>query len=121
VNGRQVKGALIVIVAIALATVFGGWWALPVVTFAAGLGSPKGVRQAAILGVCAGTAWMLLLATQAAAGIAVGDVAQKVGELFKVPGSAFLLLVPLFAALLGWSCAALGETLGTFLRRERTA
>jgi hypothetical protein len=121
VTGRQVKGALIVIAAIALATVFGGWWALPVVTFAAGLGSPKGVRQAAVLGVCAGSAWMLLLALQAAAGIGIGDVAAKVGALFKVPGWGFLLLAPVYAAALGWGCAALGETLGSVLRRERSA
>jgi hypothetical protein len=117
--GKQVKGALTIIVAIALATTFGGWWALPVVAFAAGLGSPPGVRQALVLGVCAGTAWMLLLALQAGAGVALGDVAVKIGALFSLPGPLFLLVPPLFALAVGWSCAALGEELGARLRKGK--
>ncbi|MCE2940570.1 MAG: hypothetical protein ACK53A_02375 [Gemmatimonadota bacterium] len=117
--GRQVRGALTIIAAVALATVFGGWWALPVVAFASGLGSPKGVRQGLVLGVCAGTAWMLLLALQAGAGVAIGAVAAKVGALFGLPGPLFLLLPPLFALALGWGCATLGEEIGAVVRRER--
>lgn len=116
--GKQLRGALTVIAAIALATVFGGWWALPVVGFASGLGSPKGVRQALVLGVCAGTAWMIVLAVQAGAGVAVGDVASKIGALFTLPAPLFLLLPPLFAVGLAWSCAALGEEVGARLRRD---
>lgn len=117
--GKQLRGALTIIAAIALATTFGGWWALPVVAFAAGLGSPPGVRQALVLGICAGTAWMLLLALQAGAGVAVGDVAVKVGSLFRLPGPLFLLVPPLFALALGWGCAALGEEIGGRMRRGK--
>lgn len=116
--GKQIRGALTVTAAVALATVFGGWWALPIVGFAAGLGSPKGVRQALVLGVCAGTAWMILLALQAGAGVAIGDVATKVGQLFKLPAPLFLLLPSLFAVGVAWSCAALGEEVGARLRRN---
>lgn len=117
--GRMLKGALTVGVAIALATVFGGWWALPIVAFAAGIGAPRGTRQAAIIGACGGFAWLGLIAVQAAGGVPIGLAATKVGALFRLPAPLFLLLVPLFAFAVGWSCAAVGEELGGLLRRGK--
>jgi hypothetical protein len=119
--GRQIRGVLTIITVVALATVFGGWWAVPVVSFAAGFASPRGVRQAALIGICAGSAWLSLLALQTVSGVAIGDVATKVGQLFSLPGPAFLLLVVLFAFGLAWSCAALGEELGARLRKNAPA
>jgi hypothetical protein len=80
-----------------------------VVALGAGLATPAGSRNAGIVGGCAALAWSLLLALQGAGGVAVGDVARKIGELFRLPGFGFTLLVPVFAFVLAWSIAALGE------------
>lgn len=115
---RMLRGGLTITAAIAAATALGSWWALPIIAFAAGVGTPTGTRQAGIIGGCGGLAWTVILALQAAGGAPIGLAATKVGEVFRLPGPLFLALVPAFAVALGWGCAALGEDIGARLRRR---
>jgi hypothetical protein len=95
---------VIVAVAAALGTWMLGWWAIPVVALIAGL-----MRcRASIVSAASATAWLMLLAIDAASG-SIGTVGTVLTGVMRVPAIGIYALTILLPALLGWSAASLGN------------
>ncbi len=100
-------GALSVLCA--LATVFVGWWAVPIVVALWSALVPRvgGVAAAALGGA---TAWAALLLMQNRAG-RITEVAELLGAIIGTSGLALLALTVLYGALLAGSTALLVRAL----------
>lgn len=99
--------------AIAAGTMFVGWWALPL------LAAAWGLRFRPLdAGVAGAIAWGGLLAWQAATA-PVMPLAVRLSGIFPLPAPAIVLLTPAFAALLGWSAAAVVHSLMPASHSER--
>ena len=116
-SGRLAAGLALVVV-FALATRWGGWWMVPLVSLAAGAWRWRHARHAVDAGVAAAAAWGALLALVALRG-EIGPVGRDVGGVVGVPGSALALLTLLFPFGLGWSAARVGGALGRVIARSR--
>ena len=81
-----------------------GWWAVPIVAMLAGLlGCP-----ALLTGAASATAWLAILAIDAAAG-SVPRVAGVLAGVMGLPAVAIFALTLVLPALLGWSAASVGD------------
>jgi hypothetical protein len=99
--GRVVLG----IALFALATLWFGWWSVPVIAAFWGLWfAPTEAVLAALLG------WTGLLVWNATTG-PILPYAKRLGGIFSLPGWVFMLVTLLFAALLAWSAAVLFASL----------
>jgi hypothetical protein len=96
---------LVFVAAVAGCTAWLGWWTLPVLAAAWGFWYPP--LQA---GIACAVAWGGLLAWQASRA-PVMVLAERLSGIFALPPFAVLLLTPAFAALLGWSAAAVVRSL----------
>lgn len=95
--------------ALAVATVLVGWWAVPVVAALWTILTPR--RAAVIYAAFAGAmSWASLLMLQARGG-PVGAVDRLVAQLLNVPGRTLIVLTLLYAALLAGSAALLAQAL----------
>jgi len=102
---------LLLAVAIAFATVFLGWWAVPVVAFLWGLLAARLLRRpAGAAALAAVLAWAALLGMDAMGGRLTG-LGTLFGSIAKLPSGVFFALSLLFPAALAWSAAALGADL----------
>lgn len=96
---------LVFAAAVAGCTAWLGWWALPV------LSAAWGVRYRPLeAGAASGIAWGGLLAWQASRA-PVMVLAERLSGIFTLSPLAVVLLTPAFAALLGWSAAAVVRSL----------
>lgn len=104
---RSVQAGWLVIGAVgfAVATVYIGWWTVPLLALLLGIRLGPGA-----VGLAAGLGWAGLLARDALAAPLL-PYAGKLGGLFGLPGWSLLLLTVLFAGLLAWSAAALIDSL----------
>lgn len=96
-------------------TLVGGWWMVPAI---AALWAASPVRsRPAVVAAAAGLAWAFLLMNPR--GLPhLGRLAGRVAAVLGIPLSVLVLLVPLYAALLAWSAAALVTAMqGTTGRR----
>src|SRR6266852_7908837 len=108
-NGRQWALRLVLLTtAFTLATVWFGWWSVPVLGVAWGLVG-RGGRPAVEGGLAAGAGWGLLLLWSARVG-PVGTLAQKLGALAHVPGAVFIGLTLVLPSLLAVTAAWLASS-----------
>jgi hypothetical protein len=102
---------LVLAVVLAVATVFLGWWAVPVVGFLWGLLTARLLRwPAGAAALAAMLAWAALLGMDAMGGRLAG-LGTLFGSIAKLPPGVFFALSLVFPALLAWSAAALGADL----------
>jgi len=102
---------LVLAVVLAFATVFLGWWGVPVVAFLWGLLTARLLRRpAGAAALAAVLAWAALLGMDAMGGRLTG-LGTLFGSIAKLPSGVFFALSLLFPALLAWSAAALGADL----------
>lgn len=98
---------------IAVATVWIGWWTVPLVGAGWGFARHGEPLVGTTAAVSASLAWVVLLGIMAAQG-PVGLLARRVGGVFGIPGWAFLALALVFPALLaGAAAVAAGTVAGT--------
>lgn len=106
----------------ALVTATGGWLAVPV-TAAVWSTLASGERRRELrLALAASASWALLLAWTSA-GAGTKRLLGLLGEIFGVPGWAFLLLTLAVPALLAWSAAVVTHAVSSEIaaRRARRA
>lgn len=103
-------------VVVAGGTLVGGWWMVPAIA-ALWAASPVRSRSAVVAGA-SGLAWAFLLLNPR--GLPhLGRLAGRVAAVLGIRPLLLLLLVPLYAALLAWSAAALVTALqGTKVRTD---
>ena len=107
----RILSVLVLAAVLAVATLFYGWWTVPVVAFLWGLLTARWlVRSAAAAALAAALAWGVLLAEDAMTG-RLGGLGTLFGTIAKLPPALFFLLSIVFPALLAWSAAALGADL----------
>lgn len=94
------------LVAFGLATVFGGWWTLPIVAAIWTLARPGARRPEVTVGLAAAAAWAALLLWLGASG-SVGTLARLLGGIFGTPAVVVVALTLIFPALLAGSAASL--------------
>lgn len=92
--------------AFALATVWLGWWAVPLIGAIWGAFKASGERPGPSTAAAAAAGWALLLLWRATQGPIV-ELADKVGAILRLPGVGFMALTLAFAALLAGSAAGL--------------
>lgn len=98
--------ALLALVA-ALATVFVGWWTVPLVAGIWTLAVPR--RGSALsAALAAAAAWSALLAIAARSG-PIGGVADLMGQVLSVPPPAVITLTVAYGALLAGSAALVAQ------------
>jgi hypothetical protein len=104
---RQLLAVGVLALAMALATAWIGWWAVPV--FGAVWGVARyGAYPAATAAVSAALAWTVLLGMKALAG-PVGEVSRTVGGAMALPGWVPLALSLAFPAALAGAAAGLAH------------
>lgn len=94
------------LVAFGLATVFGGWWALPIVAAIWALAQPEARRPGATAALAAAAAWMALLLWTGASG-SIGPVARLLGGIFGTASVVVIAFTLVFPAVLAGSTASL--------------
>jgi hypothetical protein len=101
---RVVSTLLAGAVVVAGGTLAGGWWTVPAI---AALWAASPVRsRPAVVAAAAGLAWAFLLLNPR--GLPhLGRLAGRLAAVLGIPLPVLILLVPLYAALLAWSAAAL--------------
>jgi hypothetical protein len=111
--------AVVIALLTALFTWVVGWWAVPLVSFAAGLfwRAERGHAGATALGAALGWGVVLLLD---AAHPRFGSLAATLGELVHAPGVVPMAVTLAFAALLAWSAATVATIGGRSTTPERT-
>ncbi len=93
------------LVAFGLATVFGGWWAVPIVAAIWTLAQPKARRPGPTAGLAAAAAWAALLLWLGVSG-SVGTLARLLGAIFGAPAVVVIASTLIFPALLAGSAAS---------------
>jgi hypothetical protein len=102
---------LLLAMVLAVATLFVGWWSVPVVAFVWGLAVARLMRRpAGAAALAAALAWAALLGVDALGGRLAG-LGTLFGAIAKLPPGVFFALSLAFPALLAWSAAALGADL----------
>jgi len=96
----------------ALVTATGGWLAVPVPAAVwSTLASAERHRELR-LALAASASWGLLVAWTSS-GVAAGKMLALLGEIFRVPGWAFVLLTLAVPALLAWSAAVVTSAISS--------
>ena len=107
----RVLSVLVLATVLALATMFLGWWCVPVLALLWGLATAHWLRRSAAAAALASVlAWGALLVLDALGGQLVG-LGTLFGSIAKQPPAVFFALSLLFPALLAWSAAAIGADL----------
>jgi hypothetical protein len=101
---------LVLVAGFAFATVWMGWWAVPVVGLAAGLVVPDRLRPMGTIPAAAGMGWMLLL-LRAARADGFGALAEQLELLLRVPLPGLVAATLLLPALTAAGAALLGRSL----------
>ena len=102
----------------ALVTATGGWLAVPVTAAVwSTLASAERHRELR-LAIAAAASWALLLAWSSS-GAATGKMLALLGEIFRVPGWAFVLLTLAVPALLAWSAAVVTSAISEEVSARR--
>ncbi|MBI3790394.1 MAG: hypothetical protein HY275_05905 [Gemmatimonadetes bacterium] len=96
--------------AITAGTMAVGWWALPVTTFAWGLVASRTRRPVFVATLAAILGWGVLLAWDAS-GESFRLVASGMGNVLKINGPAFIELVLLYPALVGFASSGAAHAL----------
>lgn len=106
----------------ALVTATGGWLAVPVTAAVWSTLASGEHRRELRLALAASASWALLLAWTSAGG-GTKRLLALLGEIFGVPGWAFLLLTLAVPALLAWSAAVVTHAVSSEIaaRRARRA
>ena len=92
----------------AVATYAFGWWTVPIIGAIWALVSHD-ARRAMIAALCAAIGWGSLLLLDTIKG-PVGEMANRLGGVMRVPAVVLILLTLIFPALLAWCSAALVES-----------
>ena len=96
---RIIAAFFLLIVAFALATMFFGWWTVPLIGLAYGILADPRHRPGWLAALAAGAAWALLLAWTASQG-PVGLMAEKLAGIMRLPSSALYLITVMFPLVL---------------------
>jgi hypothetical protein len=115
---RIATGMVLVAAACVLGTMWLGWVSLPLVGLVYGFSVRRARARGTIAAAGAVIAWIAILGAAAARGADVRTVAEQVGSVLQIPGSAFMLITLLFAALLCGTAAVLGAVLGAVIGRS---
>ena len=107
---RTLGSLLLLSLFFAVGTRVGGWWAVPVIGAAWGLGRRRSFRRAPMAGLAGVLGWAILLGWQALRG-PVGELAETVGPVLSLSGSQFFVLTLGFAAVSAWAAAATAGSL----------
>jgi len=100
---------------IGVATVWVGWWAVPLVGAGWGFARHEEGMPALTSAVSASLAWVLLLAYAATTG-PIGEFSTAVGGTMGLPGWAVIGVTLLFPAFLAGLAAAAGDTISMMRR-----
>lgn len=115
---RQLVEIGVLTVAVAVATIWIGWWTVPLIGAGWGFGRYSEGWPVATSAVSASLAWVVLLAFMAFQG-PVGALARQVGGVMGMPGWLFLAIGILFPAVLAGSAAAGATVVGELLHRQK--
>jgi hypothetical protein len=112
----MIRVVTIVAAILVAATWVVGWWGVPLVAAVVGalLCTRRGISG--LVALAAVVAWSVLILVDGASG-RFGALAGVVSRTLQLPAVALLAVTLLFAALLGWSAAALGVEIGRVRRR----
>ncbi|MEE8116714.1 MAG: hypothetical protein V3T28_06375 [Gemmatimonadales bacterium] len=109
---RQFLEIGVLALAIGVATVWLGWWTVPLVGGGWGVARRGEGYPALTVAVSASLAWVLLLAVTSLQG-PVGDFATTVGGVMGIPGWVLIGVTLAFPAVLAGTAAAVAEKLVT--------
>ncbi len=104
---RSVLRLGLLALAIALATVFLGWWSVPTIGVLWGVVARRGTHPGFMAAGAATLAWTALLFLVAVQG-PMWDLADKVGGILAIPGWLFIFITVAFPAVLAGTAAVVG-------------
>ncbi|MEO7217632.1 MAG: hypothetical protein ABI026_05515 [Gemmatimonadaceae bacterium] len=103
---------VVIAVACAVATIWVGWMAVPVVGIVYGLADRRARGRGSIAALGAVVGWGAILAEEAARGADVGRVSSQLGAIMQMPAVGFSVVTLTFAALLCGTAAVIGAVIG---------
>lgn len=96
----------------AVATIWLGWMAVPIVGIIYGLADRRARGRGSIAALGAVIGWGAILAEEAARGAHIGVVASQFSAIMQMPAVGFPVVTLLFAALLCGPAAVIGAVIG---------
>lgn len=95
----------------AVLTWWAGWWAVVPIALVAGALPPRSRLAPGAMALAGTLGWAALLGFQLLHP-ASGTLLERVAGVFQLPGAALVIVTLLYAALLSWSAAVIGNAIG---------